>query len=102
MQAPDGHIDVPGPAFVLAPPPGLTSQGARIPTFIPQANEFARKAARLIGGTPLSMLTEILFDVPGTAHVLGGCAMAAGPDQGVVDSRNRVLAIRTCISAMAP
>ena len=68
----------------------LVSQGRRIPTFIPQANEFARKAATLIGGTPMSMVTEILFDVPGTAHILGGCPMAGSPAQGVVDHRNRV------------
>ncbi|MFN7995806.1 MAG: GMC family oxidoreductase [Bryobacteraceae bacterium] len=68
----------------------LVSQGKKIPTFIPQANEFARKAAKLIGGTAMSMVTEILFNVPGTAHVLGGCPMAASRDEGVVDQRNRV------------
>ena len=44
----------------------------------------------LIGGTPISMVTEILFNVPCTAHVLGGCPMAPSPAQGVVDNRNRV------------
>src|SRR5262249_25095579 len=68
----------------------LVSQGRRIPTFIPQANEFARKIATMVGGTPLSMLTEILFDIPGTAHILGGCSMGASPEAGVVDHRNRV------------
>jgi cholesterol oxidase len=38
----------------------------------------------------LSMLPEILFDVPGTAHCLGGCVVAASPAEGVVDSRHRV------------
>jgi cholesterol oxidase len=38
----------------------------------------------------MSMLTEILFNIPGTAHVLGGCPMAASTAEGVVDSRNRV------------
>ncbi len=68
----------------------LVSQGQKIPTFIPQANEFARKAAQLIGGTPMSMVTEILFNVPGTAHILGGCPMAGSSADGVVDPRNRV------------
>jgi cholesterol oxidase len=68
----------------------LVSQGQKIPTFIPQANEFARKAAQLIGGTPMSMVTEILFNVPGTAHILGGCPMAGSSADGVVDHRNRV------------
>jgi cholesterol oxidase len=91
MQTLDGHIDMRlGRPWFWPFHKVLISRGARIPTFIPQANDFARKAARMIGGTPMSMLTEILFDVPGTAHVLGGCAMAAGPDEGVVDSHNRV------------
>ncbi len=54
----------------------LVSHGRRIPTFIPQANDFARRVAALIHGTPMSMVTEILFDIPGTAHVLGGCPIA--------------------------
>jgi cholesterol oxidase len=66
------------------------SRGRKIPTFIPQANEFARQAAALAGGVPLSMAIEILLNVPGTAHILGGCTMAATPDAGVVDSQNRV------------
>ena len=72
----------------------LVSQGNKVPTFIPQANEFARKAAQLIGGTPLSMVTEILFNVPGTAHIMGGCPMGGTPADGVVDHRNRVFGYR--------
>jgi cholesterol oxidase len=53
----------------------FVSRGKRIPTFIPRANEFARKVAEMIGGTPLSMITEILFDIPGTALILGACPM---------------------------
>ena len=50
--------------------------------------------AQAIGGTPMSMVTEILFDVPGTAHILGGCAMAGAAESGVVDSRNRLFGYR--------
>jgi cholesterol oxidase len=38
----------------------------------------------------MSMVTEILFNVPGTAHILGGCPMAGSPTEGMVDHRNRV------------
>ena len=38
----------------------------------------------------MSMVTEILFDIPSTAHMLGGCPMAGAPAQGVVDARHRV------------
>jgi cholesterol oxidase len=38
----------------------------------------------------MSMLTEILFDIPGTAHVLGGCPIGRTAGDGVVDHRHRV------------
>jgi cholesterol oxidase len=91
MQTLDGYIDMRlGRPWFWPFRRTLMSRGNRIPTFIPQANEFARKAAAMIGGVPMSMVTEILFDVPGTAHVLGGCPIAASPAQGVVDHRHRV------------
>ena len=68
----------------------MASHGKKVPTYIPQANEFARMFARLSGGTPMSMLPEILFDVPGTAHCLGGCVIGASPDDGVVDHHHRM------------
>jgi cholesterol oxidase len=91
MQALDAHIDMcwerpwfwPFRKF-------LVSRGDKVPTYIPQANEFAEKLARVAGGTAMSMLPEILFNIPGTAHCLGGCVMADSPDNGIVDSRHRV------------
>ena len=38
----------------------------------------------------MSMLPEILFNVPGTAHCIGGCVIADSPSHGVVDSQHRV------------
>ena len=95
MQALDGHIDMRlGRPWFWPFRKTLMSRGKKIPTFIPQANDFAAKVAKLTGGTPMSMLTEILFDVPGTAHILGGCPMADSPEHGVVDHRNRVFGYR--------
>ena len=68
----------------------LASHGQKLPTYIPRANEFAEKLARLAGGTAMSMIPEILFNIPGTAHCLGGCVIAGSSDQGVVDYRHRV------------
>jgi cholesterol oxidase len=91
MQTLDGYIEMRlGRPWFWPFRKGLVSRGKPIPTFIPQANQFARRTADLIGGVPMSMLTEILFNIPGTAHVLGGCPMAASAESGVVDSRNRV------------
>lgn len=68
----------------------LVSRGEKVPTYIPQANEFAKKFAQVAGGTAMSTLPEILFDVPGTAHCLGGCVIADSPARGVVDAQHRV------------
>jgi cholesterol oxidase len=68
----------------------LVSRGEKVPTYIPKANEFAKKYAQLTGGFPMSMVPEILFDVPGTAHCIGGCVIADSSTHGVVDARHRV------------
>ncbi len=68
----------------------LVSRGEKVPTYIPKANEFAKKFAQLTDGFAMSMLPEILFDVPGTAHCIGGCVIAGSASRGVVDARHRV------------
>jgi len=68
----------------------LVSRGQKVPTYIPKANEFAEKFAQLTGGFAMSMLPEILFDVPGTAHCIGGCVIADSVRHGVVDARQHI------------
>ena len=95
MQSLDGHIDMRlGRPWFWPFRKMLMSYGKRVPTYIPHANEFARKVAAIAGGTPMSMVTEILFDVPGTAHLLGGCPIAASSEEGVVDHQHRVFGYR--------
>jgi cholesterol oxidase len=60
------------------------------PTFIPVANEAAEWMARRTGGVAQSSVTEALFNVPTTAHILGGAVIGHDPGDGVVDSRQRV------------
>jgi cholesterol oxidase len=60
-----------------------------IPTFIPIANQTAEWFARRTGGVAQSSLTEALFNIPTTAHILGGAVIAPGPDEGVVDARQQ-------------
>src|SRR5439155_7483080 len=50
----------------------LCSEGDRIPTNIPAANELALKAAKELGGVAITSSSEILFDMPMTAHCIGG------------------------------
>ncbi|MCG8595812.1 MAG: GMC family oxidoreductase [Kiloniellales bacterium] len=72
----------------------LVTEGERIPTCIPAANDFARKVAEATGGIASNSIVETLFDIPTTAHCMGGAAMAASPDAGVCDGRNRVFGYR--------
>src|SRR5271166_377350 len=91
MQALDGEIEMRWQRNWFWPfRKFLVSRGKKVPTYIPKANEFAEKLAQLTGGFPMSMLPEILFDVPGTAHCIGGCVIADNPTRGVVDAQHRV------------
>jgi cholesterol oxidase len=91
MQALDGEIEMSWRRPWFWPfRKSLVSRGPKIPTYIPQANQFARKFAELAGGTGISTLPEILFNVPGTAHCIGGCVIADSSTHGVVDPEQRV------------
>jgi cholesterol oxidase len=68
----------------------LSTEGQRIPTNIPQANAFAEKAAAKLGGIAITSSSEILFDLPMTAHCIGGCVMGADAEHGVIDGQHRV------------
>ena len=57
----------------------------KAPSYIPIANEIARRMGEKIGGQPLSSWPEVLFDVPTTAHILGGAVMGESPEKGVAD-----------------
>lgn len=70
----------------------LTSKqghGAPNPSWIPVANEVVRRMAKLMGGTPGGTIGEP-FNVPMTAHFIGGCAIGDSAETGVVDPYHRV------------
>jgi cholesterol oxidase len=95
MQTIDSHLDMRWTRRWYWPfARTLSTHGERIPTFIPEANAFTEKAAKATGGVGLSSMTEILFNVPMTAHCMGGCAMADTPARGVIDAQNRVFNYR--------
>ena len=79
----------------------LTSdaQGSKIPRYIPAANQAARAIAEKHNGMPVSSITEVLLDVPTTAHILGGCAMGATAEDGVIDEQNRQQQQQAAVSA---
>jgi cholesterol oxidase len=60
------------------------------PTFIPIANQTAEWFAKRTGGIAQSSVFEALFNIPTTAHILGGAVISPDPERGVVDARQRV------------
>jgi cholesterol oxidase len=74
------------------------------PTFIPIANRTAEWLAERTGGTAQSSVLEAI-DIPSTAHILGGAVIAADPEHGVVDARQRVFGyenLLVCDGAAVP
>jgi cholesterol oxidase len=67
------------------------------PTFIPIANEAAEWFARRTGGIAQSALTEALFNIPTTAHIMGGAVIAPDPSRGVVDGGQRVFSYQNLL-----
>jgi cholesterol oxidase len=58
-----------------------------IQTEIAAGHEVVRRFAEKIKGVPIGNVAEGFLGVPATAHILGGCPVGTGPEEGVVDER---------------
>jgi cholesterol oxidase len=84
-------------SITLRPRKGLFGWGVRAgrghgepnPTWIPEAHEAVRMMAQETGGMAGGTWGD-LFDIPMTAHFLGGCAIGDSPEQGVIDPYHRM------------
>jgi cholesterol oxidase len=63
--------------------------GAPNPGWLPVAHEVAHRMAAVMGGTAVGSMGEP-FEMPATAHFIGGCPIGADADAGVVDAYHRV------------
>ncbi len=63
--------------------------GAPNPVWVPAAHDVARRLATEIDGVPLGAVTE-LAGRPVTGHFIGGCAIGAAADRGVLDPYHRL------------
>ncbi|MCT9928674.1 GMC family oxidoreductase [Planotetraspora sp. A-T 1434] len=86
MQAKNNSITVSLRKGSLRAGPG---HGEPNPTWIPAGHQAVRLAAEEIGGMPGGSWLD-LFDIPATAHFLGGCAIGDSPETGVIDPYHRV------------
>jgi cholesterol oxidase len=67
----------------------VQGEGEPNPTWIPVANEAARQLAENVGGIAGGTWGD-LFNVPMTAHFIGGCPIGDSPETGVIDPYHRV------------
>ncbi|RZU75976.1 cholesterol oxidase [Micromonospora kangleipakensis] len=91
MQALDNSITVHGRrtrlgGYKLTSGPG---HGEPNPTWIPAANDVARRVAAKIDGVAGGTVGEIA-NIPMTAHFIGGCPIGDSPETGVVDPYHRL------------
>ncbi len=63
---------------------------ATIPTKIEIGHEVTRTFAERTNGIAMGSVNEALFDIPITAHILGGCPMGATAADGVIDATCQV------------
>jgi cholesterol oxidase len=66
-----------------------SGHGEPNPVWIPEAHEATRMLAEETGGIAGGSWLD-LFDIPMTAHFIGGCAIGASPEEGVIDAYHRV------------
>jgi cholesterol oxidase len=91
MQTLDNSITVSGKRtrfgrYRLTSAPG---HGAPNPTWIPAANDAARRVAKKINGLAGGAVGDIA-NIPLTAHFIGGCTIGDAPATGVIDPWHRV------------
>jgi cholesterol oxidase len=63
----------------------LPDEQAAIPGKIDIGHKITREFAERIDGIPAGSVNEGLFDIPMTAHILGGCPIGLNAAEGVVD-----------------
>jgi cholesterol oxidase len=64
-------------------------EGEPNPVWIPVGHQVARAVAKKIRGVPAGGINDI-FDIPMTAHLIGGAVIGDAPESGVVDAYHRV------------
>jgi cholesterol oxidase len=62
-----------------------TSDGEGIPSHIPIAEKITKTIIQKRQGTVMTTYMDAIFDIPSTAHILGGACMGSDSDSGVID-----------------
>ena len=72
----------------------LFRKGLAIQNSVPSYLEIAQKStdllARHYSALPQNVVTEVFFDAPATAHILGGCVVGNTAEDGVINDKHEV------------
>lgn len=64
--------------------------GTKPTAFIPEAKEFVEQYNRISGGKSFVYISESIFNIPSTAHILGGAVMGDTIQEGVIDKNHKI------------
>ncbi|MCP4296574.1 MAG: GMC family oxidoreductase [Proteobacteria bacterium] len=65
--------------------------------FMPDAFKLANLYGKVTNSKPMVLITEALFGIPNTAHILGGAVMGINEREGVIDKDNRVFGYKNML-----
>jgi cholesterol oxidase len=68
----------------------LDAKGSDVPAYIPAGADIMNRYAEKTGGLTQSILPEVAFNIPSTAHILGGVPMGESTESGVINSKMEV------------
>ena len=66
------------------------TEGTKPTAHIPDAKKLADAYNQISGNRSFVYITESIFNIPSTAHILGGAVMGATKQEGVIDKYNKV------------
>lgn len=66
----------------------LSNKGKmKVPSFIKEGQDLMEEYAKAVNGTSQNALTELVFDMSSTAHILGGAPMGTSRFNGVISEK---------------
>ncbi|PWH12339.1 MAG: GMC family oxidoreductase [Anaerolineae bacterium] len=68
----------------------LHDEARQVSARVDVGHDVVREFSRRINGVPLGSVTENVFNLPTTAHILGGAPIGRNADEGVVDENFQV------------
>jgi cholesterol oxidase len=100
MQTIDNSMRLRPQRTLLGLGPGLATEedpDKPNPRFLDVADWATRRAAEKLDAVPQSGMSEAFFNIPTTAHILGGAVIGESAETGVVDARQRAFGYRNLI-----